>query len=238
MAIPWARWSPKSCTRSVEPSGCVRVYGAGLTGAPEYPFLAGAAAAGAAAAGAASVAVERSARPAAAREKAATADSALWGRFLSGFLKDMRAPSPCIDDFVTNPWGAVRANQTGRRCIGPDMKRTLAAGIVLAALSSATALVSADAATSHPPTRAAKAGTYQVTASVNKTEPVIGSKVKIEATVKPVRAGCERSLLQVKYHVKGLEVLEDHRPRTTPRPRQGSPSRTRSAASASAGTAS
>ena len=59
------------------------------------------------------------------------------------------------------------------------MKRTLAAGIVLAALSSATVLASADAAPS--PTRpSAKAGIFQVTASVNRTEPVIGKKVKIK----------------------------------------------------------
>ena len=51
----------------------------------------------------------------------------------------------------------------------------LAAGIVLAALSSATALVSADAATSNPDARR-QGRRYQVNASVNKSEPMLNRR--------------------------------------------------------------
>ncbi len=79
------------------------------------------------------------------------------------------------------------------------MKRTLAAGIVLsAALSSATALVSADAAPSPHARPSAKAGAFTVTAGVNKTEPLVGSKVKIKGSVKPA-APRARVTLQVRY---------------------------------------
>jgi NPCBM/NEW2 domain-containing protein len=78
------------------------------------------------------------------------------------------------------------------------MKRTLAAGIVLATLSSATALASADAATSNPATQHAKAGSYRVTASVNKTEPLLNSKVKIKGSVSPAAPGA-RVVLQARY---------------------------------------
>ena len=78
------------------------------------------------------------------------------------------------------------------------MKRILAAGIVLAALSSsATALASADAATHHA-LPSAKARAFQVTATVNKTEPLLDSKIKIKATVKPAAPGAAVTL-QVKY---------------------------------------
>ena len=97
------------------------------------------------------------------------------------------------------------------------MKRTLAAGIVLAALSSATALASADAATSGPATQHAKAGTYRVTATVNKTEPLLNKKVKIKGTVSPAAPGAAVTL-QVKY--EGRKRVEDHRPRPAQRRQQ------------------
>ncbi len=78
------------------------------------------------------------------------------------------------------------------------MKRTLAAGIVLAALSSATALASADASTSDPDNQHAKAGTYRVTATVNKTEPLLNKLVKIKGAVSPAAPGAAVTL-QVKY---------------------------------------
>jgi hypothetical protein len=77
------------------------------------------------------------------------------------------------------------------------MKRILAAGIVLAALSSATVLASADAATHHA-RPSAKAGAFTVTASVNKTEPRVGTKVKIKGSVKPAAPG-SRITLQIRY---------------------------------------
>jgi hypothetical protein len=78
------------------------------------------------------------------------------------------------------------------------MKRILAAGIVLAALSSATALASADAAPTHHATPSAKAGAFQVTAGVNKTETEVGRKVKIKGSVKPAASGAGVTL-QVRY---------------------------------------
>jgi NPCBM/NEW2 domain len=75
-------------------------------------------------------------------------------------------------------------------------RRTIAAGAILAvALSSATALASADAA---PATQHAKAGTYRVTAKVNKTEPMVNKQIKIKATVKPAAPGAPVTL-QLKY---------------------------------------
>jgi hypothetical protein len=78
------------------------------------------------------------------------------------------------------------------------MKRTVAAALILAALSSATALASADAATSHHATRTARAGAYVVDARVNKTEPLQDSKVKIKASVSPAAPGAAVTL-QVRY---------------------------------------
>ena len=78
------------------------------------------------------------------------------------------------------------------------MKRTLRGRHrPAAALSSATALASADAATHHA-RPSAKAGAFKVTASVNKTEPLVGSKVKIKGSVKPAAPGA-RVTLQVRY---------------------------------------
>ncbi len=80
--------------------------------------------------------------------------------------------------------------------------KTLALGAVLAtALSSATVLASADAATSHHARPAARAGAYQVSATVNKTEPLLNSKVKIKGGVSPASPG-DLVTLQVKYEDK------------------------------------
>ena len=76
-------------------------------------------------------------------------------------------------------------------------RTTIAASVALAAALSATALASADAASSHH-TTAARAGTFTVTASVNKDEPLKGDKVKIKGTVKPAAPGAKVSL-QLKY---------------------------------------
>jgi hypothetical protein len=77
--------------------------------------------------------------------------------------------------------------------------RTLVLGVVLAtALSGAAALASADAATSHHATRAAKAGAYSVSVAVNKTEPLLNSRVKIKGSVSPAAPGAAVTL-QVKY---------------------------------------
>jgi hypothetical protein len=77
--------------------------------------------------------------------------------------------------------------------------RTFVLGVVLAtALSGATALASADAATSHHATRAAKAGAYSVSVAVNKTEPLLNSRVKIKGSVSPAAPGAAVTL-QVKY---------------------------------------
>lgn len=92
--------------------------------------------------------------------------------------------------------------------------RTIAAGAILAvALSSATALASADAApashASHANSQPARAGTYRVTATVNKTEPLLNSKVKIRATVRPVAPGAQVTL-QVKYADRESWKTIDH----------------------------
>jgi hypothetical protein len=80
------------------------------------------------------------------------------------------------------------------------MNRTiLAASLVLAtALSSATALASADAATSHHSDRTDRAGAYRVTAEVDKTEPLDGTRVTVKATVSPAAPGAAVTL-QVRY---------------------------------------
>jgi hypothetical protein len=76
-------------------------------------------------------------------------------------------------------------------------RKTIAAGVALAAALSSTALATADAAPSHRHTTA-KAGAFKVTISVNKTEPLQGSKVKIKGSVKPAAPGAKVSL-QLKY---------------------------------------
>ena len=79
------------------------------------------------------------------------------------------------------------------------MTRTLAKIAILAiALSSSTVLASADAATSHHATRTAKAGAFKVTASVNKTDPLLDTKVKIKGSVSPAAPGAAVTL-QVRY---------------------------------------
>jgi hypothetical protein len=76
-------------------------------------------------------------------------------------------------------------------------RTTIAAGVALAAALSATALASADAAPGHHAT-AARAGTFTVSASVNKAEPLQGSKVKIKGSVKPAAPGAKVTL-QLRY---------------------------------------
>jgi hypothetical protein len=80
-------------------------------------------------------------------------------------------------------------------------RRTTAAGAAIAAVLattlSATALATADAAPSHART-SDKAGAFQVTASVNNTEPLKGSKIKIKGSVKPAAPGA-RVILQLRY---------------------------------------
>jgi hypothetical protein len=89
-------------------------------------------------------------------------------------------------------------------------RKTFALGVILAtALSSATALASADAATSHHTTRAARAGSYVVDARVNKTEPLVDSKVKIKASVSPA-APHAAVTLQVKYQDQKRWKTIDH----------------------------
>lgn len=78
------------------------------------------------------------------------------------------------------------------------MKTTLATGLVLALSLSATALASADAATSHHPQGTARAGAFTVKATVNKAEPLQGSKVKIKGSVAPAAPGAKVTL-QVRY---------------------------------------
>jgi hypothetical protein len=77
-------------------------------------------------------------------------------------------------------------------------RTTIVAGIVLATTLSATALASADAAPGTPASSAAKAGAFKVTATVNKTEPLEGSKVKIKGSVKPAVPGATVTL-QLRY---------------------------------------
>jgi hypothetical protein len=78
-------------------------------------------------------------------------------------------------------------------------RTTIAAGVALAAALSATALASADAAPSqHRHAATARAGSFTVTASVNKDEPVQGDKVKIKGSVKPASPGA-KVMLQLRY---------------------------------------
>ena len=87
--------------------------------------------------------------------------------------------------------------------------RTLAVGAILAtALSSATALASADAATTKHSTTA-RAGSYHVTAEVNKTEPMADDRVKIKATVTPAAPGARVSL-QLRYADQNTWKTVDH----------------------------
>ena len=67
--------------------------------------------------------------------------------------------------------------------------------ILVLALSSATALATADAVPSHPAT---KAGSFSVTATANTTEPLKGDPIKIKGTVKPAAPGAKVTL-QVRY---------------------------------------
>ena len=79
------------------------------------------------------------------------------------------------------------------------MTRTLAKIAILAiALSSSTVLASADAATRDHATRTDKAGAFKVTASVNKTDPLLDTKVKIKGSVSPAAPGASVTL-QVRY---------------------------------------
>jgi hypothetical protein len=78
------------------------------------------------------------------------------------------------------------------------MKRILAAGLVLAAISSTTALASADAAPSNHTHATARAAAYAVTATVNRSEPLQGSRVTIKGSVAPAAPGA-RVTLQVRY---------------------------------------
>lgn len=77
-------------------------------------------------------------------------------------------------------------------------RTTIAAGVVLAAALSATALASADAAPGHHASQPARAGAFKVTATVNKTEPLQGSKIKIKGSVKPAAPG-SKVTLQLRY---------------------------------------
>ncbi len=67
--------------------------------------------------------------------------------------------------------------------------------ILVLALSSATALATADAVPSHPAT---KAGSFRVTATANTTEPLQGDPIKIKGTVKQAAPGAKVTL-QVHY---------------------------------------
>ena len=96
------------------------------------------------------------------------------------------------------------------------MKRTISASIVLAALSSATALASADAAPRQQASTQAihhgnqRAGhSYQVVAKVDKTEPMLHDKVRIKATVTPAAPGASVTL-QLKYDDQKKWKTIDH----------------------------
>jgi hypothetical protein len=77
-------------------------------------------------------------------------------------------------------------------------RTTIAAGVALAAALSATALASADAAATHHQHATAKGGSFKVTATVNKPEPLQGDKVKIRGSVKPAAPGAKVTL-QLRY---------------------------------------
>jgi NPCBM/NEW2 domain-containing protein len=89
-------------------------------------------------------------------------------------------------------------------------RSTLTLGVVLAtALSSATALASADAATGQPADPSGRAGSYQVSTTVNETEPLLDTKVKVKATVTPAAPGGAVTL-QVKYEGQKRWKTIDH----------------------------
>jgi hypothetical protein len=85
----------------------------------------------------------------------------------------------------------------------------MAAGLVLAAFTSATALASADAATHQSGHHQRAAHSYTVVAKVNKTEPMVNDKVKIKATVKPAAPGAAVTL-QLKYDDQKKWKTIDH----------------------------
>jgi hypothetical protein len=76
-------------------------------------------------------------------------------------------------------------------------RRTIAAGAVLAVALSSAAAFTADAAPGRAGTHD-KAGAYRVTATVNRTEPLVGTKVTIKGTVSPAAPGA-KVILQVRY---------------------------------------
>jgi hypothetical protein len=81
-------------------------------------------------------------------------------------------------------------------------KSSIAAAAILAVtLGGSAVLASAEAATpsARPTAHAtAKAGAFTVTANVNKTEPLAGSKVKVKGSVKPAAPGA-KVVLQLRY---------------------------------------
>jgi len=80
-----------------------------------------------------------------------------------------------------------------------NARTAIAAAVALAATTlSATALASADAAPGHHQQAAARAGAYRVTASVNKSEALLNSRIKIKGSVRPAAPGA-RVTLQVRY---------------------------------------
>lgn len=88
--------------------------------------------------------------------------------------------------------------------------RTFVLGVVLAtSFSGATALASADAASSHHARQSDRAAAYKVTAKVNKTDPLLNAKVKIKATVSPAAPGSAVTL-QVKYEDQKKWKTIDH----------------------------
>jgi len=78
------------------------------------------------------------------------------------------------------------------------MKRIAMTVLVLTALGSATALAPADAAPRSHGIQPPRAAGYRVTATVNKTEPLQNTSIKIKAQVSPAAPGSVVSL-QVRY---------------------------------------
>jgi NPCBM/NEW2 domain-containing protein len=72
------------------------------------------------------------------------------------------------------------------------------AGTALALSLAGTAAVAPAQADTSPARAVAKAGTFTVTATVNNSEPLAGSKVKIKGSVKPAAPGAQ-VLLQLRY---------------------------------------
>ena len=89
------------------------------------------------------------------------------------------------------------------------MKRTVARIAILAvALSGSTALASADAATRDHAHRTAQASAHEVTIRVDKTEPVLNSKVEIKGSVSPAAPGAAVALhvrYQGRHHWKTID---------------------------------